>query len=351
VLATRAGRRWGATGMEQTMADEMKQRQRRAAEFIEAFRVKPGSKVTLAKDFDPSFKAGVKKKKEGVALLGEGVRLLSEYQARLAAQDTWGVLVVLQALDAAGKDGTIRHVMSGVNPQGVAVHSFKQPSTEELDHDFLWRYARRLPARGEIGIFNRSHYEEVLVVRVHPEILGREKLPLAATRKKDIWQHRYRQINDWEHYLTDNGIRIVKVFLNLSKEEQRIRFLRRLDLPDHNWKFSNADVTERERWDEYQKAFSEMLSHTSTEWAPWYVIPADRKWFARIGAGAVLVNALMELGPQFPTVSDEQRDTLLEAKRSLEAEAPDGAHADPFEHERRAARVAASDGRNGHDGS
>src|SRR3984885_13876700 len=223
-------------------------RHKRAMEFIEAFRVKPGSKVRLGKDFDPSFKAGVKKKKEGVALLQEGVRLLAEYQARLAAQDTWGVLVVLQALDAAGKDGTIRHVMSGVNPQGVAVHSFKQPSATDLDHDFLWRYARRLPARGEIGIFNRSHYEEVLVVRVHPEILDRQKLP-SSTRKKDIWQRRYREINDWERYLTENGIRVVKLFLNLSREEQRIRFLRRLDLPDHNWKFSTADVKERERWD------------------------------------------------------------------------------------------------------
>src|ERR1700733_13791839 len=199
-------------------------RHKRAMEFIEAFRVKPGSKVRLGKDFDPSFKAGVKKKTEGVALLAEGVRLLCEYQERLAAQDTWGVLVVLQALDAAGKDGTIRHVMSGVNPQGVSVHSFKVPSSEELDHDFLWRYARRLPGRGEIGIFNRSHYEEVLVVRVHPENLDRQKLPSAA--KKDVWQRRYRQINDWERYLTENGFRVVKLFLNLSKEEQRIRFLR-----------------------------------------------------------------------------------------------------------------------------
>ena len=315
-------------------------------EFIDAFQVKPGSKVTLAKDFDPSFKAGVKKKKEGVALLAEGVRLLTEYQARLAAQDTWGVLVILQALDAAGKDGTIRHVMSGVNPQGVSVHSFKVPSAEELDHDFLWRYERRLPGRGEIGIFNRSHYEEVLVVRVHPENLDRQKLPGAA--KKDVWQRRYRQINDWERYLTENGFSVVKLFLNLSKEEQRIRFLRRIDLPDHNWKFSTADVKERERWDDYQKAFSDMLSHTSTEWAPWYVIPADRKWFARIGAGAVLVNALMDIDPQFPKVDKAQRERLLEVKRTLEAQAPEGAHADPFEHEQRAAEAAAKDGRNGH---
>jgi PPK2 family polyphosphate:nucleotide phosphotransferase len=309
------------------MADK---RQRRVAEFIEPFRVKPGSKVTLAKDFDPRFKGGVKKKREGVALLKNGVKLLSEYQARLAAQDKWGVLVVLQALDAAGKDGTIRHVMSGVNPQGVSVHSFKVPSAEELDHDYLWRYARRLPARGEIGIFNRSHYEEVLVVRVHPENLDRQMLPKEATQG-DVWQRRYREINDWERYLTENGFRIVKLFLNLSKEEQRIRFLRRIDLPDHNWKFSSADVRERERWDDYQEAFSEMLSHTSTEWAPWYVIPADRKWFGRIGAGSVLVHTLMEIDPRFPTVSKRQRQVLLEAKEALVAQAPTGAAPDPFE--------------------
>jgi PPK2 family polyphosphate:nucleotide phosphotransferase len=321
-------------------------RQKRAAEFIEHFRVKPGSKVTLGKDFDPSFKAGVNKKKDGVALLDEGVRLLCEYQARLAAQDTWGVLVVLQALDAAGKDGTIRHVMSGVNPQGVAVHSFKVPSAEELDHDFLWRYARHLPARGEIGIFNRSYYEEVLVVRVHPELLERQKLP-AAARRGDVWTRRYREINDWERYLTDNGFRIVKLFLNLSKEEQRRRFLRRIDLPDHNWKFSSADVAERGRWDDYQGAFSEMLSHTSTEWAPWYVIPADRKWFGRIGAGAVLVHTLMQIDPKFPAVGKKQRDALLEVRAALEAEAPKGAAPDPFEQEqrKRAGKLAKADGR------
>ncbi len=189
------------------MADK---RQKRVAEFIAPFRVEPGSRVTLGRDFDPSFKAGIKKKKEGVALLATGVRLLAEYQARLAAQDTWGVLVVLQALDAAGKDGTIRHVMSGINPQGVHVHSFKVPSAEELDHDFLWRYAQRLPARGDIAIFNRSHYEEVLVVRVHPENLDRQQLP-SASKKGDVWKRRYGEINEWERYLTDNGLRIVKL--------------------------------------------------------------------------------------------------------------------------------------------
>jgi PPK2 family polyphosphate:nucleotide phosphotransferase len=310
-------------------------RKRRAGEFIKPFRVKPGSNVNLASDFDPRFKAGVKKKKEGVALLKEGVSLLSEYQARLAAQDTWAVLVVLQALDAAGKDGTIRHVMSGVNPQGVQVNSFKVPSSEELDHDYLWRYARCLPRRGDIGIFNRSHYEEVLVVRVHPENLERQKLP-AAAKKGDVWARRYREINDWERYLTDNGIRIVKLFLNLSREEQRTRFLRRIDLPDHNWKFSAADVRERTRWDDYQKAFSEMLSHTSTDWAPWYVIPADRKWFGRIGAGVVLAHALMDIDPQFPKVTKRQRDALLEVKQELEAQAPKGAEPDPFEADQQA---------------
>ncbi len=317
------------------MADK---RQKRVAEFIEQFRVKPGSKVTLAKDFDPAFKGGVKKKKEGVALLAEGVRLLSEYQARLAAQDTWGVLVVLQAMDTAGKDGTIRHVMSGVNPQGVQVHSFKVPSAEELDHDFLWRYAQRLPERGGIGIFNRSHYEEVLVVRVHPENLDRQKLPEAA-KKGDVWRRRYREINDWERYLSDNGFRIVKLFLNVSKEKQRARLLRRIDLPDHNWKFSSADVAERERWDDYQTAFSEALSHTSTEWAPWYVIPADRKWFARFGAAAVLVHTLMEIDPRYPPVSERQRQALLEVKEALTAQAPDGSAPDPFAQEQQDAKA------------
>ena len=308
------------------MADR---RQKRLAEFIAPFRVKPDSHVKLARDFDPAFKGGIDKKKRGVELLHEGVELLSEYQARLAAQDTWGVLVVLQALDAAGKDGTIRHVMSGVNPQGVAVHGFKVPSAEELDHDFLWRYAQRLPARGQIGIFNRSHYEEVLVVRVHPENLQRQMLPKAA-RKGDIWKRRYRAINDWERHLSENGFRIVKLFLNLSREEQRRRFLRRIDLPDHNWKFSAADVREREHWDEYQKAFAQALSHTSTEWAPWYVIPADRKWFARIAAAAVIVHTLMELDPRFPVVSDERRGELLEIREMLEAQAPPGAAPDPY---------------------
>jgi PPK2 family polyphosphate:nucleotide phosphotransferase len=240
------------------------------------------------------------------------------------------VLVCLQALDAGGKDGTIRHVMSGVNPQGVAVHGFKVPSAEELDHDFLWRYARRLPERGQITIFNRSHYEEVVVVRVHPENLERQKLP-KESKGPGVWARRYREINDWERYLTDNGFRIVKLFLNLSKEEQRTRFLKRLDLPDKNWKFSSHDLAERERWDDYQKAFSEMLTHTSTEWAPWYVIPADRKWFARIASAVVLANSLIEIDPQYPKVSPAARKDLAKVREVLVAQAPKGAAADPFE--------------------
>jgi PPK2 family polyphosphate:nucleotide phosphotransferase len=310
---------------------------KRIATFIEPLRVKPGSTVDLAKDFDPRYK-GHLKKRQGVELLRTGVSLLAEYQMRLAAQDTYGVLLCLQALDAGGKDGTIRHVMSGVNPQGVKVSSFKVPSVQELDHDYLWRYGRRLPARGDIAIFNRSHYEEVLVVRVHPEVLDRQRLP-QSVRGTEIWDRRYREINDWERYLTDNGFKVVKIFLNLSKEEQRTRFLKRIDLPEKNWKFSAADVRERRRWDDYQLAFSEMLSATSTKWAPWYVVPADRKWFARICAASVLVHTLMDIDPQYPTVGDEARKDLLSARRELEKEAPRGAQADPYATRRRAKRA------------
>jgi len=318
------------------MADK---RKKRLADFIEPFRVKPGSRILVNRDFDPAFKAGITHKREGVRLLEEGHDLLAEYQARLAAQDTHGLLVVIQALDTAGKDGTIRHVMSGVNPQGVSVHSFKVPSAEELDHDYLWRYACRLPARGDIGIFNRSHYEEVLVVRVHPELLERQKLPKAA-RRRDVFKRRYREINDWERYLSENGFRIVKLFLNLSEEEQRRRLLRRIDLPDHNWKFSAADIAERARWDDYQRAYSEALSHTSTEWAPWYVIPADRKWFARLAAGAVVAHALMDLDPRYPEVDAAGRHELRAIKEQLEAQAPPGAAPDPFAAQRDGARDA-----------
>jgi PPK2 family polyphosphate:nucleotide phosphotransferase len=263
------------------------------------------------------------------SLLAEGVDLLDDYQSRLAAQDTYGLLMVLQALDAGGKDSTIRHVMSGVNPQGVVVHGFRKPSAEELDHDYLWRYAQKLPARGQIAIFNRSHYEEVLVVRVHPEILEHQQLPPAA-RNGDIWDRRYRQINDWERFLVENGFPVVKVFLNLSREEQRRRFLRRIDYPTKNWKFNANDVKERAHWDEYQTAFSQMLSATSTEHAPWYVIPADHKWYLRVGVAAVLVDALVKIDPQYPVVSEEARSALLASKAELEAQAPEGVAADPI---------------------
>jgi len=310
------------------MADQQEQQfqAERIAEFIKPLRVKPGSDVVLSEQFDPAWKAGIAKKKDGVELLRTGIGLLSDYQSRLAAESRYGVLVCLQALDAGGKDGTIRHVMSGVNPQGVRVSSFKVPSTQELDHDYLWRYARRLPARGEIGIFNRSHYEEVLVVRVHPEVLDRQKLPASAL-SGHLWHRRYREINDWERYLSDNGFKIVKLFLNLSKEEQRQRFLQRIDRPEKNWKFSSADARERRRWDDYQEAFSHMLSATSTDWAPWYVVPADRKWFARVCAAAILAHTLIEIDPQYPTVSEKARTELLVARDELLAQAPDGATA------------------------
>ena len=304
----------------------MVQREKELAELVKPLRVKPGSTVDLPADFDPAYKAGFLRKKDGEPWLRREVELLAEYQARLAAEGTNGLLVILQAMDAGGKDGTIRHVMSGVNPQGVNVHSFKVPSAAELGHDYLWRYARATPARGEIGIFNRSHYEEVLVVRVHPEVLDRQKLP-ASARSGHLWHRRYREINDWERYLSDNGFKIVKLFLNLSKEEQRQRFLQRIDRPEKNWKFSSADARERRRWDDYQEAFSHMLSATSTDWAPWYVVPADRKWFARVCAAAILAHTLIEIDPQYPTVSEKARAELLVARDELLAQAPDGATA------------------------
>src|ERR1039457_638822 len=288
--------------------------------LVEPLRVEPGAAVHLPPDFDPGARFGVRKKGDVQHLLGQGVELLAEYQERLSAQDTYGVLVVLQALDAAGKDSTVRHVMSGVNPQGVRVSSFKQPSAEELGHDYLWRHASKLPARGEIGIFNRSHYEEVLAVRVHKEVLDREKLP-PESRTSDIWKRRYREINDWERYLADQGIRVVKIFLNVSKEEQRRRFLRRIDEPEKNWKFSASDVRERRYWDDYQRAYSKMLSHTSTEWAPWHVLPADHKWFTRVCAAAVIAHTLIDIDPHYPAPDPAARQQLEEARRELEAEA------------------------------
>jgi PPK2 family polyphosphate:nucleotide phosphotransferase len=287
--------------------------------LVGPLRVKPGAEVNLARDYDPGARFGVRKKRDGLALLARGVDMLAEYQDRLAAQDTWGVLVVLQALDAAGKDGTIRHVMSGVNPQSVRVASFKTPSAEELRHDYLWRHAQRLPARGEIGIFNRSHYEEVLVVRVHPEFLAQERLP-EAHKGTDIWARRYQEINDWERYLVVNGIRVVKLFLNLSWAEQRARFLKRIDQPEKNWKFSASDVRERHHWHEYQQAYSEMLSHTSTGWAPWHVLPADHKWFTRVCAAAVIAETLIDIDPRYPPPDPGARQELMRARAELESE-------------------------------
>jgi len=288
----------------------------RIRRFVDELRVEPGRKVRLPRDFDPSTTTRGISRSEARSVLENGIEFLAEYQARLAAQDGYGLLVVIQAMDAAGKDGTIRHVMSGVNPQGVSVHSFKVPSPEDLDHDFLWRYQRAAPERGTIGIFNRSHYEEVLVVRVHPDILSRQKLP-PGPRGGKLWKRRYRSINDWEHHLVENGIRVVKLFLNVSRDEQRRRFLSRIDEPEKNWKFSPTDARERTFWDDYQRAFAEMLAATSTAEAPWYVIPADDKPFARVAAAAVIADALIHIDPQYPKVSTEQREALQTTRIEL----------------------------------
>jgi PPK2 family polyphosphate:nucleotide phosphotransferase len=287
-------------------------------ELIEPLRVPAGSEVVLGRDYDPAYTGQVTRQQAG-ALLSDSVELLTDYQDRLAAQDTFGVLLVLQGIDAAGKDGTIKHVMSGVNPQAVEVTAFKQPSAEELNHDFLWRCQRALPGRGHIGIFNRSHYEEVLVVRVHPELLAAERMPPAAGQA-DVWDRRYREINDWERYLVDNGIRVVKVMLNLSKQEQAKRFLKRIDHPEKNWKFSPSDVRERQYWDDYQKAFEAMLTQTSTKWAPWYVVPADHKWFSRLATAAVLVTALDAINPKYPAPDPANAPEMEKVRQELTAE-------------------------------
>ncbi len=294
----------------------MDKRLRFMTDLIAPLRVPPGSEVKLNRDHDPGY-TGQVTRQQAAALLAEGVELLADYQARLAAQDTFGVLLVLQGIDAAGKDGTIKHVMSGVNPQAVEVRAFKQPSAEELDHDFLWRCQRALPGRGWIGIFNRSHYEEVLVVRVHSALLAAERMPAISG---DVWARRYQEINDWEHYLVDNGIHVVKVMLNLSKREQAKRFLKRIDHPEKNWKFSPSDVRERQYWDDYQRAFEDMLSHTSTKWAPWYVVPADHKWFSRLATAAVLVTALDAINPRYPAADPAIRDQMAQVKAELAAE-------------------------------
>jgi PPK2 family polyphosphate:nucleotide phosphotransferase len=288
-------------------------------DLVEPLRVSPGALVELGKDYDPGQTDGVITRAEAGTRMAEGLGLLVDYQDKLAAQSAFGVLVVLQGLDAAGKDSTIKHVMSGVNPQGVEVRSFKRPSTRELNHDFLWRHQRELPERGRIGIHNRSHYEEVLVVRVHPDLLAAERLPEGA-RRDHIWERRYREINDWERYLVDNGIRVVKVFLNLSKREQAERLLKRIDNPQKNWKFSVEDLRERRHWDDYQKAFEDMLSHTSTQWAPWYVVPADHRWFTRLATAAVLIRALSEIDPQYPRATPEMLQEMAKARAELLAE-------------------------------
>ncbi len=288
--------------------------------LVDPLRVPTAGQVNLRRDYDPEGTGGIASKAEAAAHLADGVALLVDYQDRLSAQDIYGVLLVLQGLDASGKDGTIKHVMSGVNPQGVSVRSFKEPSADELNRDFLWRYQREIPERGRIGIYNRSHYEEVLVVRVHPELLVAEKLPPKA-RRGNVWTRRYGQINDWEEHLVDNGIRVVKIFLNLSKQEQAKRFLRRIDDPTKNWKYSPGDIHERRYWDDYQKAFEDMLNQTSTEWAPWYVVPADHKWFTRLATAAVLVSALAEIDPQYPQVRPEIRQEMAGVRESLVEEA------------------------------
>jgi PPK2 family polyphosphate:nucleotide phosphotransferase len=286
-------------------------------DLIAPLKVGPGTKVSLSRDHDPGYTGQVAHPKAGPLLAGT-VQLLAGYQDRLAAQDTHGMLVVLQGLDASGKDSTIKHVMSGVNPQGVEVRSFKEPSAEELSHDFLWRYQRALPRRGQISVFNRSHYEEVLVVRVHKELLAAERMPAAPG--DGIWDRRYREINDWERYLVDNGIHVVKIMLNLSKREQAKRFLKRIDHPEKNWKFSPSDVRERRYWDDYQLAFNTMLSQTSTKWAPWHVVPADHKWFGRLATAAILVTALDAINPQYPPPDPAVATEMAQVRGELAAE-------------------------------
>lgn len=291
----------------------------RIEELLDVLRVPPGKKINLKKDYNPDFTGKWMKKEEAKETLNEGIQILAEMQDKLWAQDQYALLMILQALDAAGKDSTIKHVMSGVNPQGVDVHSFKVPSSEELDHDYLWRNFKALPARGRIGIFNRSYYEEVLAVRVHPEFLAGQKLP-PSLKDKNIWNRRFEEINNFEKYLVDNGIIVVKLFLYVSKETQKDRFLERALEPEKNWKFSAADMKERAFWDDYMAAYEDMFNHTSTEWAPWYIVPADHKWFTRLAVAAVLYNTMKNLNLAYPTVSEEQKEALLVAKEELEHE-------------------------------
>lgn len=292
----------------------------RARNLAKPFRVQDGEGFRL-KDYDPGETLHLDKedKPRAKEALSMGVDMLAHYQDLLYAQDRWGLLLIFQAMDAAGKDGTIKHVMSGVNPQGCQVTSFKAPSSVDLDHDFLWRSNNALPERGRIGIFNRSYYEETLVVRVHPEMLARETLPIDHMGK-DIWQERFSDIRHYERYLTNNGIIVRKFFLNVSKKEQRKRFLERLDNPDKNWKFSANDIKERAFWDDYMIAYEETIRHTSSQHAPWYVVPADNKWFTRITVAAAIIETLDSLDLHYPKVSREARSQLDAARAALEKE-------------------------------
>jgi PPK2 family polyphosphate:nucleotide phosphotransferase len=278
--------------------------------------VEPGASISLKKDFDPAYTGNFQAKEGTLAELRLNVEQLASQQDILYANDTYSLLIIFQAPDAAGKDSTIKHVMSGVNPQGCEVYSFKAPSNEELKHDYLGRAAKRLPQRGRIGIFNRSYYEEVLVVRVHPDLLTKEHLP-PIEKDRSIWKRRFEEINCFERYLLDNGIIVLKFFLNVSKKEQRMRFLKRIEQKEKNWKFSAADIRERQFWDQYVVAYEDMFHHTSSEWAPWFIIPADHKWFTRLCVSEIIVAMLKSLGLKYPKVSDEQLAELQNAKEEL----------------------------------
>ncbi|KAA0252663.1 polyphosphate kinase 2 family protein [Acidobacteria bacterium ACD] len=292
----------------------------KAAKLSRSYRVEAGRRFRL-KDVDPGDTAGLKLDKDRAEEILEekGVERLAQLQDELYAQDKRALLLVFQAMDAAGKDGTIKHVMSGVNPQGCQVFAFKTPSAEELDHDFLWRTTKCLPERGRIGIFNRSYYEEVLVVRVHPEILGRQKLPPDLVTKR-IWKERYEDIAAFERYLARNGVAIVKFFLHVSRKEQRKRFLERLERPEKNWKFSLADAQERKHWDEYMEAYEDAIRATAAPWAPWYVVPADNKWFTRLVVASAVIDALEKMDLAYPVVDDAKKAELEEARKALLAE-------------------------------
>lgn len=286
-----------------------------AAEISRPFRVTKGRDFRL-KDYDPADTGGMKDREKAQKTLQNGVQLLSHFQEKLYAQDRWALLMIFQAVDAAGKDGAIKHVMSGINPQGCDVTSFKMPSHEELDHDYLWRAHKAVPQRGKIEIFNRSYYEEVLVVRVHPELLEAQQLP-QELMGKEIWEQRYADINNFETYLARNGVVVLKFFLHLSKGEQKKRFLERLEMPEKNWKFSMADVRERGFWKDYQRAYEEMIQNTATKHAPWYVIPADNKWFTRLAVSAATIEALHKLDLQFPEVDKNKKLELAKVREAL----------------------------------